>query len=140
MFYNKMIFKTSKNSRKFDKNLTNYLANNKIYIDTSELKSFTDEDDSVINSLPDMTEIEHYADTECQSGHINQLSSELKDGGVLSPRSSFSSTSSASSASSSVSGVSEVSQPLGGETDGTQVSTKKIFNRNIHCVKEKIRR
>lgn len=163
---------------KFDKNLANYLVNNKIYIDCYsnnnsnsnvnghnetfqsniennntnnkmnnnnsdndiELKNLTDEDDSVINSLPDMNEIESY-DTD---NNHHQNTGNCKN--IPSPASSLSSSSSVSPSiidsnrKHSHSSFKDYNSNSNSHDGIMPTPNKKLFNRNIHCVKEKIRR
>lgn len=177
---------------KFDKNLANYLVNNKIYIDCynnntnnnnvehndtiqsnidnnntnnkindnsanctnetdTELKNLTDEDDSVINSLPDMNEIENYETDNNQRNTCTTTCkniSNIKMNSMIpsSPASSLSSSSSISPSIIDSNGKHTHSSfkdynSSSNSHDGVMPSTnKKLFNRNIHCVKEKIRR
>ncbi len=118
--------------------------------ENTEIKNFPDEDDSVINNLPEMNEIEGYGNqadfqTDNQIFDFNivnkYLSTPKTSGMILTHRSSISSASSLVSTSSN---STTSQQPTGNDFSGISSNGmqphKKNFNRNIHCVKEKIRR
>lgn len=107
-----------------------------------------EEDDSVINSLPDMNELENYENSQngnhpqfevnnsnnfkymCGTGQgeKHQMISPLP----LSPVSSIGSSVSSS--------FNPLHHSTGSSSNVNEIPSKRLFNRNIHCVKEKIRR
>lgn len=190
---------------KYDKNLANYLVNNKIYNDlcsnnntdthntnnntngnenivpikfditnkndSNVMKNLND-DDSVINSLQDMSDIDGFENitekrndfdnqspsckhlSELNANNLKYLSSSNKCPNqinvplALSPESSLSSSSSSVLSSSTVSSSTSIIETNISPTNNLNdynneflpTNNKKMFNRNIHCVKEKIRR
>lgn len=174
---------------KLDKNLANYLVNNKIYFDfnpgqqqqqqqqnnssnnldskpgdfhtshsnktsENELKVLN-EDESMINSLPDMNEIENYGNLtnmketnfqietqDCNAVTIKCNQSFNKSHLPLSPSDSSSSSSASTPLSSNESNITNQAFCFKEYENDDDVPSlnKKLLNRNIHCVKEKIRR
>jgi hypothetical protein len=133
------------NTKSFQSQST-YMNNNTIEMQSQDL---TDEDDSIINSLPDMNEIESYGHTTevIDFNIVNKYMATTNNTNnlILSPRSSISSVSSSTSLNCS----SDTSQQMNnnnnnnnnnGGTQQQQQPGKKMFTRNVHCVKEKIRR
>lgn len=133
-----------------NKTIYNYNGTN-IEMQQDDPQDEHDDDDSIINSLPDMSEYGQVS-SECQvaasnnqvdfniTNKFNMATSNHNNNNsnngnlILSPRSSISSVSSSSN--------SDTCQQINGANEGDiqQQPSKKIFNRNIHCVKEKIRR